>query len=62
MTTRINRYRPGRRRAIKPLFARGRHRTPSALVAVNPGYILGMAGGALFASAAILASAVGLLP
>lgn len=62
MATRINRYRPGRRRATKPLFGRGRHRAPSALVAVNPGYVLGMAGGALFASAAVLASAMGLLP
>lgn len=55
------RYRPGRRRVTRPLLYRGVRRGPGVLASVNPGYILGMAGGALFATAAILASTMGLL-
>lgn len=68
----INLHRPATSRAVKPLFARGSRRRPSLLKGVltvasrevagmNPGYILGMAGGALLATAAILASTMGLL-
>lgn len=62
MTTLTARYRPGRRRATRPLIYSGKRRLrePAALT-WNPGYILGMAGGALWATAALLAYGMGLI-